>query len=190
MSYSNWQSKPEWHRFDRLQMKFEIAADNVIYSEANTHWMEDMLDKMIEQSAKLKEEFVGGTMSSMQGQLATTVRDLISRKRAKQNQIKRRQGVVDKAIQKTMKKTTSRRANAIETQVMDVDTPNHESVNGGNDFHENEDQANVNNVYVPMMIGYSAHCNEALEYHAMQASQMSVADDSMWNLNLNETPLD
>ncbi|XP_057511184.1 protein FAR1-RELATED SEQUENCE 5-like [Actinidia eriantha] len=36
VSYSNWEMKPEWHRYDILKAAFDAAADKAMYSEAKT----------------------------------------------------------------------------------------------------------------------------------------------------------
>ncbi|XP_057471940.1 protein FAR1-RELATED SEQUENCE 5-like [Actinidia eriantha] len=36
VSYSNWEMKPEWHRYDIMKAAFDAAADKAMYSEAKT----------------------------------------------------------------------------------------------------------------------------------------------------------
>ncbi|GAB2277596.1 hypothetical protein Dimus_012304 [Dionaea muscipula] len=159
LSYTNWQRKPEWRRFDILQKKFEVVADNVIYSDAHTKWMEDMLDKMIEESEKLKESSGNLTLASLRDH-GEKVGDPISRKRAKHNQIKRKQTMVKQALKKRKQKE-----NNLQTQASmnNVYVPMMTSP---------ATQASVNNVYVSVM----NEANSSMNKYVEMLSQASTTD--------------
>ncbi|GAB2272852.1 hypothetical protein Dimus_007670 [Dionaea muscipula] len=121
--------------------------------------MEDMLDKMIEESEKLKDSSGNLTLASLRDH-GEKVGDPISRKRAKHNQIKRKQTMVEQALKKRKQKE-----NNLQTQASmnNVYVPMMTSP---------ATQASVNNVYVSVMNEANSSMNKYVEI----LSQASTTD--------------
>lgn len=56
VSYSNWQRKPEWRRWDQIQDTARVAADKAMHSDMKTAIVVDKLNEAIEAIDMLQDE--------------------------------------------------------------------------------------------------------------------------------------
>ncbi|GAB2297826.1 hypothetical protein Dimus_031912 [Dionaea muscipula] len=125
VSYSNWQTKQEWRRYDCLKQKFNEGADQVIHSEEMSVWLDGKLDDII-QEAKARNESINtarNVVASSQ-EISGTIGDPCKGVKRGRATILRKQSI----IEKKGKQLTTTRNKLVRIRSKENITPVHNSL--------------------------------------------------------------
>ena len=107
VSYSNWEMKPEWRRYDIMKVAFDAAADKAMYSEAKTERVVAKLREVEAENDMYDDECLVPPISiNVQDSIVSPtnkqkpVGDPIKRRRRGRPPINRKKPMIEKIIKK------------------------------------------------------------------------------------------